>query len=255
MEQRQQDRHIAITGAGTGIGRAIALRMSREGAKLSLFGRRRELLEETAGACAGPASSYALDVREGAAVQAAFAAAAEASGPLHALIANAGIGGVNEPGAGDRWDDLVGTNLTGTYHCFRAAQAHLAAEGDRSLIAVSSILARIGVPGYTGYCASKAGILGLVRALAMELAPQGVQVNALCPGWVDTEMAWDGLRGMAAGMGISLTEAHAVAMSDVPLGKMGQPDEIAGFVAYLLSADGRGITGQALDINNGAFMS
>jgi len=172
-------------------------------------------------------------------------------------VANAGVGGPNEDGPGDRFEDLVATNLLGTYSTFRAAQPHLAPgpEPRRHLLAVSSILARIGVPGYTGYCASKAGILGLVRALAAELAPEKVQVNALCPGWVDTSMAREGLEGMATGMGISVEEAHAKAMEAVPLGQMGQPDEIAGLVSYMLSEDARGMTGQALDMNGGAFMS
>ena len=93
-------------------------------------------------------------------------------GPLDALVANAGIGGPNDPGAGDRWDDIVKTNLYGTYWCARAAQSHLP-DGGR-IVVTSSILARIGVPGYTAYCASKAGLLGLVRSLASELAPRRI---------------------------------------------------------------------------------
>jgi NAD(P)-dependent dehydrogenase (short-subunit alcohol dehydrogenase family) len=149
----------------------------------------------------------------------------------------------------------VATNLTGTYRCLRAAQDRLATEGERDLVVISSILARLGVAGYTGYCASKAGLLGLVRALAMELAPDGVQVNAVCPGWVDTDMAWGGLRGMADGMGVPVEEAHRIAMQDVPLGRMSRPEHVAGLVAWLLSDDARGVTGQTLDMNNGAFMA
>jgi ketoreductase len=119
---------------------------------------------------------------------------------------------------------------------------------------VSSILARIGVPGYTGYCASKAGILGLVRALAGELAADNVQVNAVCPGWVDTSMAREGLDGMASGMGISAEEAYSIAMQAVPMGRMSEPEDVAGMISWLASPDARGVTGQALDINGGAFM-
>ena len=255
MTTRLTNRHIAITGAGTGIGRAIALRLSREGADLTLLGRRLEPLRDTADLMFGPAAVYSLDIRDPDAVQSVFEGIKQGFGPLHALVANAGVGGPNEPGDDDRWQDLVDTNLSGTYHTLRAAQEQLATEGPRDLVVVSSILARIGVPGYTGYCASKAGLLGLVRALAMELAPEGVQVNAICPGWVDTEMAWQGLRGMAQGMDVSVEEAHRVAMQDVPLGRMSKPEHIAGMVAWLLSADARGVTGQALDMNNGAFMS
>jgi 3-oxoacyl-[acyl-carrier protein] reductase len=170
------------------------------------------------------------------------------AGPLDALVANAGVGGPNEPGAGDRWDDIVQTNLYGTYLCVRAAEPHLP-DGGR-IVVTSSILARIGVPGYTAYCASKAGLLGLVRALAAELAPRRIQVNAICPGWVNTEMAWQGLDAM----GIGRERAFEEAMREVPLRRMSEPDEIAGTVAWLLSDDAVGVTGQAIDHNNGAWM-
>jgi len=120
---------------------------------------------------------------------------------------------------------------------------------------ISSILARLGVPGYSGYCASKAGLLGLVRSFAAELAERGVQVNALLPGWVETDMAREGLEGMARADAISLSEARARALSAVPLRRMSTPEEIAGVVAWLLSPDGRGLTGACLDVNNGAVMS
>ena len=121
-------------------------------------------------------------------------------GPIHALVACSGLGGANGGDAGaDRFDDLVATNLNGTYYCCRAALAHLAPGPEpRHLVVMSSILARIAVPDYTGYSASKAGLLGLVRSLAAELGADNVQVNAICPGWVDTDMAWRGLDGIAA---------------------------------------------------------
>jgi 3-oxoacyl-[acyl-carrier protein] reductase len=168
--------------------------------------------------------------------------------PLDALVANAGVGGPNVPGDGDRWDDIVQTNLFGTYWCVRAAEPHLA-DGGR-VVVTSSILARIGVPGYTAYCASKAGLLGLVRSLAAELAPRRIQVNAICPGWVDTDMAWKGLDAMGTGRERAFEEA----MREVPLRRMSEPSEIAGTVAWLLSDDAVGVTGQAIDHNNGAFM-
>ena len=118
---------------------------------------------------------------------------------------------------------------------------------------ISSILARIAVPGYTGYSASKAGLLGLVRSLAAELAPQHIQVNAICPGWVDTEMAWEGIDGLARAIGGTRDDAYREAMREVPLGRMGQPADIAGTVAWLLSDDARGVTGQAIDQNGGAW--
>jgi len=170
-------------------------------------------------------------------------------GPLDALVANAGLGGPNEGGDGDRWDEIVQTNLYGTYWCIRAAEPHLP-DGGR-VVVTSSILARIGVPGYTAYCASKAGLLGLVRSLATELAPRRIQVNAICPGWVNTDMAWTGLDAMP---GMTREQAYEDAMREVPLRRMSEPAEIAGTVAWLLSDDALGVTGQAIDHNNGAFM-
>jgi NAD(P)-dependent dehydrogenase (short-subunit alcohol dehydrogenase family) len=247
-------RHVVVTGAGRGIGKAIALRLARDGARLSLFARGEDALRATADEVGG-AFVRAVDIRDTQQVDDAFAAAAAEHGPIHALVANSGIGGPNEPGEGDRFDDLVATNLVGTYRCIRAAQRSLAAGPDRrDVVVISSILARIAVPGYTGYSASKAGLLGLVRALAAELAEENVQVNAICPGWVDTDMAWEGIGLMAEGMGISTDAAYETAMQEVPLRRMSQPADIAGTVAWLLSPDSRGVTGQAIDQNGGAFV-
>lgn len=259
--QRFADRHIAITGAGSGIGRAIAVRLAREGARVALLGRRVDKLDAVAREIAAlpgatPALALRCDVRERAAVDACFALLRERAGPLHAFVANSGIGGANAPGAGDRFDELVQTNLTGTYSSLRAAERVLAPGPEpRHFVVVSSILARLGVPGYTGYCASKAGLLGLVRALAQELAPANVQVNAILPGWVETDMAHEGLAGMAAALKTTPAEAKRIALEPVPLKRFAEPEDVAGLVAYLLSPDARGITGACLDMNNGALMS
>ena len=251
--KRFEGRHVVVTGGGVGIGRAIATRLAAEGATLTLLARDLERLEVVAAELGAWAA--ACDIRDRGAVDAAFAEAAATHGPIHALVANSGVGGPNADGEEDRFDDLVATNLSGTYYCARAALRHLA-EGPeaRHLVVVASILARIAVPGYTGYSASKAGLLGLVRSLAAELAPENVQVNAICPGWVDTEMAWTGLDGLAEAIGGSREDAYREAMRDVPLGRMGQPEDVAGTVAWLLSDDARGVTGQAIDQNGGAWV-
>ncbi|MCB9779377.1 MAG: SDR family oxidoreductase [Alphaproteobacteria bacterium] len=258
-DSRHAGHHFLVTGAGTGIGRAIALRLAAEGAALSLLARNPDRLRDTAdqAAEAGAASVLvtACDVRDRDLVDRAVDAAAAAQGPFFGVVANAGVGGPNDPGPDDRFDDLVQTNLVGTYSTLRAVQRHLAPGPDpRHMVVISSILGRFGVPGYTGYCASKSALLGLVRALAMELAGDHVQVNAICPGWVETEMAWEGIDGMAAAMGTTREQAFAEAMKAVPLGRMGQPTEIAGVVAWLVGPDGRGVTGQGIDVNGGAWM-
>jgi NAD(P)-dependent dehydrogenase (short-subunit alcohol dehydrogenase family) len=248
-----QGRHVVVTGAGRGIGKAIAVRLARDGATLSLLARGVDDLHATADELGG-AFVHGVDIRDREAVHAGFAAAVETNGPIHALVANSGIGGPNDAGEGDRFYDLVQTNLVGTYDCIRAAQRHLAAEGRRDVVVISSILARIPVPGYTGYSASKAGLLGLVRSFAAELAPDDVQVNAICPGWVATNMAREGIGLLADDLEITYDEAYERAMGEVPLGRMSEPEDIAGTVAWLLSADARGVTGQAIDHNGGAFM-
>jgi NAD(P)-dependent dehydrogenase (short-subunit alcohol dehydrogenase family) len=217
---------------------------------LSLLAR-----DEAALAAAGEelgAFTAVCDVRSDEDVERAFEAASARNGPVHVLVANAGLGGPNDPGPGDRFRDIVETNLFGGYRSVRAFQRHLAPGPDaRHVVVISSILARIGVPGYTGYSASKTGLLGLVRSFAAELAPENVQVNAICPGWVDTDMAWQGLDLMPG----TREESYAEAMREVPLRRMGEPEDVAGTVAWLVSPDARGVTGQAIDQNGGAFMS
>ena len=228
-------KHVAVTGAARGIGLAIAERLSSEGARLTLLDRDEPKFDG--------ATNRIVDISDRDAVNAAF------TEPLDALVANAGIGGGNEPGENDRFDEILQTNLYGTYWCVRAAEP-LLADGGRIVI-TSSILSRIGVAGYTGYCSSKAALLGLTRSLAAELAPRRIQVNAICPGWVDTDMT---RLGLSLFEGLTQDEAWEVAKQEVPLRRMSDPAEIAGTVAWLLSDDAIGVTGQAIDQNNGAFM-
>jgi NAD(P)-dependent dehydrogenase (short-subunit alcohol dehydrogenase family) len=237
--KRLEGKHAVVTGAGTGIGRAIAQRLADEGARLTLMARDESRLRDIVPGSA----TRSVDIRDREAVFAAF------DEPLDILVANAGIGGENVTPDGDRWDDIITTNLSGTYWCCRAAE-QLLPDGGRVVI-TSSILARIGVANYTAYCASKAGLLGLVRSYAAELAPRKIQVNAVCPGWVNTDMAWQGL---STWPGLSSDEAWAIAVQEVPLRRMGEPEEIAATVAWLASGDSLGVTGQAIDHNNGAWM-
>jgi NAD(P)-dependent dehydrogenase (short-subunit alcohol dehydrogenase family) len=247
--------HVVVTGAGTGIGRAIARRVAADGASVTLLARDEKRLEVVAGELPTASFVASCDIRKQKAVDAAFVAAVESLGPITALVAASGLGGPNADGADDRFDDLIATNLAGTYYCCRAALRHLAPGPEaRHLVVISSILARIAVPGYAGYSASKAGLLGLTRSLAAECASENIQVNAICPGWVDTDMAWEGIDGIAEVTGITREEAYRDAMGEVPLSRMSQPADIAGTVAWLLSPDARGVTGQAIDQNGGAWV-
>jgi NAD(P)-dependent dehydrogenase (short-subunit alcohol dehydrogenase family) len=252
-----QDKAAVVTGGGSGIGRAIALALAGGGARVAVVGRRRQPLEETAAAAreaGGRCLVCELDVTDGARVEAAFARVSDQLGGLDILVNNAGVGGPNGCAAEgpDRWDEIVRTNLDGTFLCSRAALRHMASGG--RIVNISSVLGRFGVPGYTAYCASKHGVIGLTKALALELAGRGITANSICPGWVDTDMARDGMELMAAGMGVSFEEARRQALAQVPIGRIVQPAEVAELVMYMVGPQAAAMTGQAVGLCGGATM-
>jgi NAD(P)-dependent dehydrogenase (short-subunit alcohol dehydrogenase family) len=173
---------------------------------------------------------------------------------LDVVVNNAGIGG-GEPVAGsdiERWRRTIDTNLTGTYLVTRAVLPLM--RGGGRIINLSSVLGRFGVPGYTAYCASKHAVIGFTRALALELAPKQITVNAICPGWVDTEMAEQGMRQGAAATGQTFEQFRASALGAVPIKRIIQPEEVAGLVAFLASPAAAAITGQTYNICGGQTM-
>ena len=246
--------NIALTGAGSGIGRSIAKVLAERGYSLILLGRNLDNLQSTKVLLKNSEQHQCqtCNIRNSAEIKRSL----ENVPSLYGLIANAGIGGENQFGDQDRWGEIIDTNLTGTYQTIQACLPLI--KKDRApfkkIIIISSILARLGVPGYSAYCASKAGLLGLTRSLAAEHSGDGILINALCPGWVNTEMAQEGLQGFADALDISKDQAYKEAMKPVPLGKMSQPEEVAKLVAFLVSEEQTSFTGQTLDINNGALM-
>jgi NAD(P)-dependent dehydrogenase (short-subunit alcohol dehydrogenase family) len=242
-----------ISGAGSGIGRSIAQNLATAGHQCILLGRNATMLGETLNTLQGSNHQIIVaDVRDIVSLQ--EAAVQSGSTTINGIIANAGIGGENYWGEADRWPDIIGTNLTGTYNMVNTFLPHLRrAGGPKHILITSSVLARLGVANYSAYCASKAGLLGLMRSWAVQFASEEILVNAICPGWVDTQMSQDGLQGIADGIGITKDEFYSIAMQSVPLKRMSQPEEIAGLVFYLLNQ--RSITGQTLDINGGAVMN
>lgn len=243
-----------ISGAGSGIGRAIALKLAGQGHECYLLGRNRENLKATLELLPnGPHQILVADIRNKAEMQALVDAHNDLE--LDGIIANAGIGGENNFGPGDRWHQILETNMTGTYYTVQYFLPALKRSKGRykQIVITSSVLARLGVANYSAYCASKAGLLGLMRSWAVEYAPENILVNAICPGWVDTDMAQDGLQGIADGIGISKAAFYDIAMQSVPLRKMSEPEEIADLVYYLLQQ--QSMTGQAIDINGGAVMN
>ena len=247
---------VLITGAGTGIGRSISLTLADQGFSLILCGRNLENLEETKTQLKNPEihSTHSCDIRKIGDVQSCLDKTIAES--LYGLVANAGVGGENTFGEKDRWREIIETNLTGTYQTVQECLPYLKndAASYKKVVILSSILARLGVPGYSAYCASKAGLLGLTRSLAAEHSGDKILINALCPGWVNTKMAREGIEGFAKALNITIEEAYQEAMKPVPLGKMSEPEEIAQFVGYLLSEKQTSLTGQTIDINNGALM-
>lgn len=242
-----------ISGAGSGIGKAIAQKLAVAGYNCILLGRNKPALQQTLTELKGAGHQILVaDIRS---KESLIEAAQQIGGMvINGLIANSGIGGENYWGEADRWDDIIATNLTGTYNFVNTFLPQLINTGDeKHIVITSSVLARLGVANYSAYCASKAGLLGLMRSWAVQLAPEKILVNAICPGWVDTEMSQEGLQGIADGIGITKDEFYDIAMQSVPLRRMSQPQEIADLVEYLVRQ--RSITGQAIDINCGAVMN
>ena len=242
-----------ISGAGSGIGRAIAQKLCKEGHACILLGRNAANLQQTLDTLnIGTHQLITADIKDKKSLSAAAILLAETQ--IDGLIANSGIGGENQWGEDDRWHDIIETNLTGTYNFVNTFLPHLnKTAGEKHILITSSVLARLGVANYSAYCASKAGLLGLMRSWAVQFAPQNILVNAICPGWVDTDMAQTGLKGIADNIGITKQEFYDIAMQSVPLKRMSKPEEIADLVAYLMSQSS--ITGQAIDINCGAVMN
>jgi NAD(P)-dependent dehydrogenase (short-subunit alcohol dehydrogenase family) len=246
-----------VTGGGRGIGRAIARALGGPGTLVAIAGRTLPQLESTALALeshGGRALALEMDVTAAQSVAAAVGRLRQAVGNVDVLVNNAGVGG-GEPIAGsdvERWRRTVDTNLTGMYLTCREVLP-LMGDGGR-VVNMSSVLGRFGVPGYTAYCASKHGVIGFTRALALELAPQRITVNALCPGWVDTEMAAQGMRQGAAATGQTFDEFRDKAIGAVPIKRIIQPEEVAELVKFLVSPGASAITGQTYNICGGQTM-
>src|SRR5512140_84486 len=248
-----------VTGAGKGIGRAIALRLAAEGAHVAVGARRESdgaaVAAEIASA-GGSAQVVLLDVVDAASVATGVERAARPDRRLDILVNNAGTGGPS-PFDGDArsdeaWAQILDVNLTGTWRVCRAARPFLP-DGAR-IVNVSSVTGRFGVAGMAAYSASKHGIIGLTRTLALELAPRKITVNAVCPGWVDTDLGRSGIVRMGKVMKLNVEEAFALAGKMAPLGEVLSPPETAGLVAYLASPEAKNMTGQALVIDGGQVM-
>ena len=247
-----------VTGAGSGIGRATAQVLAANGdVELILVGRNEKALNATKDLLpSGNHRIASLDIREKAEWRDFFSEENNKPANLCGIFANAGIGGENHYGDEDRWDEIISINLKGTYVTIMECLPWLkqSQEAFRHVVITSSCLGRFGVPNYTAYCTAKTGLLGLTRSLALQLASDKILVNAICPGWVDTEMARAGIQKLADRNNQSYEVGFVEQMSYVPLNRISAPSEIGEMVNFLLSGKQNSMTGQGIDINNGSFM-
>lgn len=244
------ERVAIVTGGGSGIGLAIGERLARDGAAVAIFDRDGASAEEAAAkitASGGTAISVTVDVTDRAAVDAGVAAVTEQLGAPTILVNNAGIQGFKrflniKP---EVWDQTLTVNLTGTFHCCQAVIPHMVEAGWGRIVNISSSSAQSGQPLMAHYVASKAGVIGLTKSLALEFGAAGITVNTIPPGFIDTPMLRD---SEAKGFLGRPVEEHA---AQTPVGRIGRPEDIAAACAFLVSEDASYITGQIVGVNGG----
>jgi 3-oxoacyl-[acyl-carrier protein] reductase len=246
---RFENQVAVVTGAGRGIGHAIAVRLAKEGARVASVSRTEANAQKTAdeinAARADAAKAYAVDVADQAAVQKAAAHIFENFGRVDILVNNAGVtrDGLSMRMSMEDWDTVLNTNLKGAFNFTQAVMRPMIKQRSGRIINISSIAGLIGNAGQANYAASKAGLIGLTKTLARELASRGITVNAVAPGLIETDMTT-----------VLSEEVRQNILKNVPLGKLGEPEDIAGAVAYLASAEAKYITGQVLTVDGGMVM-
>lgn len=255
-----ENRLAFITGGGRGIGRAIALLFAREGAGVSLTARTRTEIESVANeirSAGGTAAAFECDVALFGDVERAYELTLKQFGRApDILVNNAGVAETAPFVKTDEamWQRHLAINLTGTYHCARfALPAMLAAHWGR-IINIASIAGKTGAPYISAYSASKHGVLGLTRSLALEVAMNGVTVNAICPGYVDTEMTSRGVENIVAKTGQSADAALDAIKRMSPQNRLVTSEEVAAVALLLASEEGRGINGQAINVDGGTVL-
>jgi 3-oxoacyl-[acyl-carrier protein] reductase len=237
-----------ITGGARGIGREIALAFAREGADLALFDVNPEPLEATAGelrALGRSAEGLVVDVTDGKQVEDGVAKVLDKLGRIDILINNAGItkDGLLIRMDDAQWDRVLTVNLKGTFLCTRAVAKHMLKQRRGRIVSIASIVGIIGNPGQANYAASKAGVIGMTKAVAKELASRGITCNAIAPGFIKTEMT-EALP----------EEARQRLLSAIPMGTLGEPRDVAQAALFLVSEAARYITGHVLVVDGGLAM-
>jgi len=247
-----------VTGGSKGIGKAIALELGRRGAKVAICGRSEESLQSTESELRNAGAdclASVCDIRDEKAIKKLIAQVHSEFGAVNILVNNAGVYRTEplESHSTEGWQDVLQTNLTGTMLVCRAIVGGMIGAGWGRVINISSISGRVGEIWGSAYSASKFGMIGLTQSLALEVAKNGITVNAVCPGWVATEMAAEQLQNpeWCNLTGTTPEEAAANACFAVPQNRLIEPEEVAALVAFLASDNARGITGQSINICGG----
>ena len=256
-------RHALVTGAARGIGAAIARMLVLEGAHVTLLGRDPRRLTDTAAVLSAAADGAAArvriataDVADEEAVRATFDAARDDFGPVAILVNNAGQA-ESAPFAKTSlalWQKMLAVNLTGSFLCCRAALPQMLALGHGRIVNIASTAGQRGYPYVAAYVAAKHGVVGLTRALATELAKKPVTVNAVCPGYTETDILKESIANVVAKTGRTEAEARASFATSNPQGRIIQPDEVADVVRWLCGDAAASITGQAISVSGGEVM-
>jgi 3-oxoacyl-[acyl-carrier protein] reductase len=237
-----------ITGASRGIGRSCALALSAAGTKVVLAARQLDKLEEAAAeirAAGGDAFVVPIELNSQDSIKEAFSKASKDFGRVDILVNNAGVtrDGLALRMKREDWDIVLQTNLSGSFFCIQQVLSPMIRERWGRIINITSVVGEAGNAGQANYCAAKAGLIGLTKSLAHELASRNVTVNAVAPGFMDTDMTK------------SLTDEHKAKITEsIPLKRMGKPEDIAAAVRLLASDEAGYITGHVLDVNGGMYM-
>jgi 3-oxoacyl-[acyl-carrier protein] reductase len=246
---RFENQVAIVTGAGRGIGHAIAVRLASEGARVACVSRSMENAKRTADelnvARADSAKPYSVDVADHAAVQKSGAEILEDFGKVDILVNNAGVtrDRLSMRMSVEDWDTVIDTNLKGAFNFVQPVQRSMIKQRNGRIINISSVIGLIGNAGQANYAASKAGLIGLTKSLARELASRNITVNAVAPGFIVTDMT-----------GALSEEIQKSIISRIPLSRVGEPTDIANIVAFLASSEASYITGQVLCVDGGMVM-